>query len=151
MTGSPDELSKQAFDHAWNWFCVHAAQRMQSFNYFLISAAFLIAAYGSLLDKFHWAALIVGAVGAWISFWFVRLDNRTLQLIEAGRNALKPFQSRLAKETNIPALAIIENVSTNIDGASSYTTVIHTIEWTMVGVFLAAAAYAGYMLLFVAG
>ena len=40
----PDEIAKQAREHAWNWFALHATQRMQAFNFFVVATAFLIAA-----------------------------------------------------------------------------------------------------------
>src|SRR5207302_790594 len=72
MTGppDPDEMAKQAREHAWNWFALHAAQRMQTFNFFIVATAFLIAAYASLLEKHPGAAAVLAAVGAWIAFWF---------------------------------------------------------------------------------
>ncbi len=56
---------KQAFDHAWNWFSLHAGQRMQSFNFFLIATAFLFAAYGSTLDKDPRVAAMIGLCDRW--------------------------------------------------------------------------------------
>jgi hypothetical protein len=63
-----NEIAKMALEHAWNWFNLHAAQRMQTFNFFLVATAFLIAAYASLLEKLPLAALAVALIGAWISF-----------------------------------------------------------------------------------
>jgi hypothetical protein len=146
MTAHPDELTKQVLDHAWNWFNLHAAQRMQTFNFFLVATAFLIAAYASLLEKHHWAALLVGLVGAWLSFWFTRLDSRTRQLINAGEAALEILQERIAKAADIPALRILQKVETPLPGAFSYRIAIGMIEWTMVVLFLLAAAYAIYLL-----
>jgi hypothetical protein len=146
MTTNADELHKQALDHAWNWFNLHASQRMQTFNFFLVASAALIAAYASLLEKYHWAALIVGLTGAWISYWFTRLDSRTRQLIEAGENVLKISQAKIAKDAALPSANILATVETAAYGASSYRVVICVIEWTMVVLFVLAAAYAGYLL-----
>jgi hypothetical protein len=146
MTTHADELHKQVLDHAWNWFNLHASQRMQTFNFFLVASAALIAAYASLLEKYHWAALVVGLVGAWISYWFTRLDGRTRQLIEAGENVLKISQAKIEKEAALPSANILETVETAASGASSYRIVIGVIEWTMVVLFILAAAYAGYLL-----
>lgn len=52
-----DEIAERAHEHAWEWFALHATQRMQAFNYFLVGTAFLFAAYGTLLDKYRPAAL----------------------------------------------------------------------------------------------
>jgi hypothetical protein len=145
MPADPDELVKLAHDHAWRWFSLHAAQRMQTFYYFLVATAFLIAAYASLLGQNRPVAATVALVGAWIAFWFTRLDIRTLQLIRAGEDVLEAFQARLAKNTNIPALEILKAVENPSFGASLYKTVIGVIEWTIVVVFIVAAAYAGFV------
>jgi hypothetical protein len=139
-----DEIEKVALDHAWNWFNLHAGQRMQTFNFFLIATAFLIAAYASLLEKLPLAALAVSLVGAWIAFWFTRLDNRTRQLIDAGEDVLKTCQESIAKRANIPALEILKKVENLSPDASSYRIIIAIIEWTIFSVFLFLAAYASY-------
>jgi disulfide bond formation protein DsbB len=139
-----DATGKVALDHAWNWFNLHAGQRMQTFNFFLIATAFLIAAYASLLEKLPLAALAVALIGAWIAFWFTRLDNRTRQLIDAGEDVLKACQESLAKSTNIPALEILRKVEKPTPDASSYRVIIAVIEWTIMFAFLFLAAYASY-------
>ncbi len=139
-----EDLPEEVCAHAWDWFSLHAAQRMQTFNFFLVAAAFLIAAYASLLEKYPWAALIVGLVGAWTSFWFTRLDNRTRQLVNAGQDVLKVYQKKLAQRAQLPALEILEKVETASCDAFSYRVVIAVIEWTMVALFLLAVAFAGY-------
>jgi len=141
---APDEASKAALDHAWNWFNLHAAQRMQTFNFFLVATAFLIAAYASLLEKLPLAALAVASVGAWIAFWFTRLDNRTRQLIKAGEDVLEKYQAQLAKCTKTPALEIIKAVEQPTPDAYSYRIIIAVIEWTVMLVFLFLGAYASY-------
>lgn len=140
--GDLDEIAKQAGDHAWAWFALHAAQRMQSFNFFLVATAFLIAAYASLLEKHHLAAIIVALIGAWIAFWFNRLDARTRQLVNAGESALKIWEAHLADRTNLPSLKILENVERPAPWSSSYRCVIAVIQWTTVVVFLLGALYA---------
>jgi hypothetical protein len=144
MTSDNDDNDELALDHGWNWFALHAAQRMQTFHFFLIATAFLFAAYGTTFDKNHWVAMGTAIVGAWIGFWFTRLDNRTKQLIEAGEAVLEASQSRLAKETNIPQLEILKKVETPVSGACSYAAVIAVVEWSIVGVFILAAIVAGF-------
>ena len=97
MTASdPDEIAKQAREHAWNWFALHATQRMQAFNFFMVATAFLIAAYASILEKHPGAAAVLAGMGVWITFWFNRLDARTHRLVEAGEDSLRVSQARLA-------------------------------------------------------
>jgi hypothetical protein len=102
----PSDIAKQAREHAWDWFALHAAQRMQTFNFFLVATAFLIAGYASLLEKHRWAAFGVALLGAWLAFWFNRLDTRSRQLVKAGERALAVLQAQLAATALNPRLAM---------------------------------------------
>jgi len=139
----PDDLRKQARDHAWEWFCLHSSQRMQTFNYFLISTAFLVAAYGTLLKENPAAAAVVAIVGAWLAYWFRRLDMRTRQLIHAARKPLLVLQGELARRLEIPELEIVQGVEDCRPGSSTYGRVIDVTHFTVAVLFLAAAVYAG--------
>ena len=136
-----DAVAKQALDHAWNWFALHSAQRMQTFRFFLVGTAFLGAAYGSLLEEHRYAAVAVALVGAWLSFWFNRLDTRTSELIKASERVLKTAQARLADQSGVPDLNIVEMVEQAPHGGASYRVVMAVIQWTIVVVFLLGAAY----------
>jgi hypothetical protein len=118
---------------------------MQSFNFFLIATAFLIAGYASLLDKRPVAAVAVALLGAWVAFWFQRLDRRTRQLLDAGEKVLQIDQARLAERISIADLNILTRVKHPTRGASTYKTVIGMIEWSILIAFLAAAAFAGFV------
>jgi hypothetical protein len=137
-----DQMEKDARDHAWNYFAIHASQRMQTFNFFLVATAFLIAAYASLVEKHPIPAFVTAVVGAWVSYWFHRLDARTRQLIKASERALKIMQMRLANRTNVNEMKILETVEKAGYGASTYKVVIAVIQWTIVAVFISAALYA---------
>jgi hypothetical protein len=138
----PHEIAKQAREHAWDWFALHAAQRMQTFNFFLVATAFLIAAYASLLEKHGGAASGVALIGAWLAFWFNRLDARTRQLVKAGERALAASEAQLAATAGIADLNIVETVEQPDPGTSSYRRVIKVIQWTMFAVFLLGGGYA---------
>jgi hypothetical protein len=144
MTTPPDpvEIAKQAREHAWNWFALHATQRMQAFNFFVVATAFLIAAYASLLDKEPAAAAVLAIVGAWLAFWFNRLDARSRQLVEAGEDALRVSQTRLANLSENQSLMILNAADEPAPGASSYRRVITVIQWTIIALFLLGAIYA---------
>jgi hypothetical protein len=142
MPSDSDEIAKQAREHAWNWFSLHAAQRMQAFNFFVVATAFLIAAYASLLDENPGAAAVLAVVGAWLTLWFNRLDARTRQLVEAGEDALRVSQARLASLADNQSLMILDAVDEPAPGASSYRRVITVIQWTIFALFLLGALYA---------
>jgi len=128
--------------HAWNWFSLHAGQRMQSFNFFLIATAFMVAAYGTVLDKHRVVAFGIAMLGAWVCFWFNRMERRTKQLVKAGEQALSPFQELLARSTDVDALRIVNHVETKENGSSSYSVVIDMIQRTVLLGFAVAALYA---------
>jgi hypothetical protein len=138
----PDEIAKQAREHAWNWFALHATQRMQAFNFFVVATAFLIAADASILEKHPVAAAVLAAVGAWLTLWFNRLDARSCQLVEAGEDALKVSQARLAGLADNPHLKILDAVDKPRPRASSYRLVINVIQGTIFALFLFGAAFA---------
>ncbi len=145
MPHDQDEIVKHARDHAWDWFALHAGQRMQSFNYFIVAVAFLTGGYASLLEKRPWIAVGTALMGAWIAVWFNRLDRRTRQLISAGESALGVAQARLAERAEIPEVKILECVKQPARGASSYSQIIGVIEWTICFGFMVAAIYAGWL------
>jgi hypothetical protein len=137
-----NHIAKEAREHAWAWFSLHAAQRMQAFNFFLVATAFLIAGYASLVEKHRSAAIAVALLGAWLTFWFTRLDGRSRQLVKAGERALAVIEAQLAATTGIEDLRIVEAVEQPDPGTSSYRRVIKVIQWTLFGVFLLGAGYA---------
>ena len=97
---------------------------MQAFNFFVVATAFLIAAYASILEKHPAAAAVLALVGAWLTFWFNRLDARSRQLVEAGEDALRVSQARLASVADNQSLMILDAVDEPVLGASSYRRVI---------------------------
>lgn len=154
----PAEIAKQAREHAWNWFALHATQRMQAFNFFMVATAFLMAAYASVLEKHPVVAAVVAAVGAWLAFLFNRLDARSSQLVHTGEDALKASQAHLASLTSnaqLKILDVVERPAASPDDSfvrrrwfalkwsmSSYGGVINWVQWTIVALFLFGVAYA---------
>src|SRR5262245_62040283 len=160
----PDEIAKQAREHAWNWFALHATQRMQAFNFFMVATAVLMAAYAALLEKHPIAAAVLAVVGAWLAFLFNRLDDRSRQLVDAGEKVLKVSQARLANlagDSNLKILDAVDAVKrpdAKSDGGfvsqrwlalkrstSSYRDVIYWVQMTIFAVFLGGFAYAGWL------
>jgi hypothetical protein len=78
----------------------------------------------------------------WLAVWFNRLDARTRQLVEAGEDALRVSQARLANLANNHALMILDAVDEPAPGASSYRRVITVIQTTIFALFLGGFLYA---------
>jgi hypothetical protein len=82
-----DEAEAQAY--AWNWFALHAGQRLQLVNFWLVAVAFFATAFVQAISS-HMVAVAVGVsvTGAIASLAFMRLDRRTRQLVAAAESAL---------------------------------------------------------------
>jgi hypothetical protein len=120
---------------------------MQTFNFSLVATAFLVAAYGAVLEKRPYAAVVIALLGAWLSLWFNRLDRRTRQLVKAGEAALLVHQHRLAEHEANPALRILANVEAKAAGTSSYSVVIRVIQYSILIAFLLGGGYAVLLIL----
>jgi cytochrome b561 len=139
------EIDQAALAHAWDWFALHARQRMQCVNFFFLAVAFLATAYGTAMTKdLHALAVGICVLGILISHYFHRLDQRTRALVDAGRKALRPFQQRLAHETNIQELEILKGVEQKKKG-TSYSDILRMLHWTTIFAFLVGGLYALYL------
>jgi len=137
------DLLKEARAHAWDWFALHANQRMQAFNFFLVATGFLVAAYASALPKLPPVACGVALLGSWVTFWFSRLDARSRELVKAGEVALSECESQLAESTGSSAFRIVAAVERPAKWVPSYSRAFDLIQVAILAFFLAGAFY-GY-------
>jgi len=94
MPSDPDEIAKQAREHAWNWFALHATQRMQAFIFFVVATAFLIAAYASILEK-HLRRRSLLSLGRGLLTGLIGLTLAAANLLMPVRMRLKSHRSVL--------------------------------------------------------
>lgn len=76
--------------YSWEWFKYHAAQRLATFNFFLIVTG--IIGYGLILaneDSIKKLLCVVGFIMP-ITFWLLEIRNE--ELVNYGREALKGFE-----------------------------------------------------------
>jgi Flp pilus assembly protein TadB len=74
---------------AWQWFALHSGQRMQLVNFWLVSTAFLVAAFvQAKIGRLSALAIGVAALGVIASLAFQQLDERTRRLIRIAEAAL---------------------------------------------------------------
>ena len=81
---------------AWNYFALHAQQRLTTVNFYLVVATTLTAAAVASFDKDFgspWLRFAAGLLLSLLSFAFWRLDFRNRELIKAAENALRSFES----------------------------------------------------------
>lgn len=142
-TPSSDD-EKRALDHAWAWFSLHAAQRMQCINYFLVAVALLVAAYGTAIkEERHAIAFVIALLGVLFSASFNRLETRTKDLVKLGEEALKPLQERLASRTNNEALRLVYQADVRRPALGlTYAKIIFGLQIGSLIGFAAGAVYA---------
>jgi hypothetical protein len=84
-------------EYAWNWFELHARQRLQNINFFLALLAALLAGYGAVLkDSLLSLSLGIGLGVITISALFYALDRRIRTLLHIGERALKVSEKILS-------------------------------------------------------
>ncbi|WP_427894060.1 hypothetical protein ACQHIV_13065 [Kribbella sp. GL6] len=102
------DVLEAALQHGWSWFSLHAVQRMQVINHYLVAVAFLTAAYGSLAAARHWMiAAAVATTGVVVSLVFDLLDSRTRELIGLCEPALSQLEERLSREANVDLMMVL--------------------------------------------
>ncbi|MGO9571874.1 MAG: hypothetical protein ACLP5H_30485 [Desulfomonilaceae bacterium] len=98
-----DYLRKQA----WNYFSVHAGQRLTTFNFYIVISALLSTGLLTTFNKDYQSPLLGLLVGSFLplfSFVFYKLDERNRELIRGAEAALRFFedQSQYADEGETP-------------------------------------------------
>lgn len=89
-------------DHAWDYFALHADQRLRMFHFFIILETGLVAAMllavrvgsGGEATNLFWP---IGVLMALLSFVFWKLDQRTKGLIKVAEEALRFFENETVK------------------------------------------------------
>jgi hypothetical protein len=130
--------------YAWNWFALHAGQRLQLVNFWLVAVAFLAAAFvqakASHLTAIAFGVSVTGAVS---SLAFVRLDVRTRQLVRVAENALSVFEKENTAAGADKAFELTKaSMLARGWGFDSYRVIIQGLQISVAAMFLLAAIYS---------
>jgi hypothetical protein len=136
------DLLKLSYEHSWDWFALHANQRMQCFNFFLVATGFLVAAYASAINNLPAVALWVSILGAWVAFWFNRLDVRSKDLIKAAENALESYEDIIATAAGVDSIKLVSIVEHPRRGVPSFSWTFRFVQSAIFLLFVAGAFYA---------
>lgn len=107
MQGDPmnNDYILIAREHCWNYFALHAQQRISVFQYFitietaLITAAIIAIQYKTDLNNPKWA-IILGPLTILFSFVFWKIDQRTRDLIKKSEVALRSIEKIISQKSN---------------------------------------------------
>ena len=124
------ELFSVGLEHAWNWFSLHAGQRLQCVHFFILATAAVVAGFATVLTAGKLGtAFVIGLTGAAISIVFNLLERRTKELVKAGEAALREFEQRLAEITGISTMSPVDRVElTAISRSASYSKAINMLH-----------------------
>lgn len=93
----PDPAAVQ-LEHAWRYFELHAKQRTDVFNYFLVLSGAVAAGLATTLQgtpRFASLGIALGILLALVSFVFWKLDQRVSFLIKRAESALADVEQSL--------------------------------------------------------
>ncbi len=87
---TPEER-KEARTYAWDYFALHAEQRMRLFNFFLILSGLILGAFPAVRGMAGGAKIValLPLLLVLTSFIFWRLEERTRRLVKNGEDALR--------------------------------------------------------------
>ncbi|MDO0978136.1 hypothetical protein [Mycolicibacterium frederiksbergense] len=142
-TSEEKELLELSLGHAWDWFSLHAAQRMQMINFYVLSIAFVTAAYvASIANNRPEVAVGTAIICLVFSAIFWRLEVRTRELVRIARNALFKVQGELAALTGFDTINMAVAAETSVSNTGSYATLITRLYAAVGAVYLIGGIYA---------
>lgn len=137
------DLDEIALKHAWDWFSLHANQRMQSINLLLVSVALAVTGYGvAFQSKNYIVAAVICCAGVMIALCFAGLDIRNRQLVRAAEAALRTIEDRLAVGANVEELRFVDAVERPTAGLISYTNIVRSLALIAAIIFVVGAYVA---------
>ena len=101
--------SPEALKHAWDWFDLHAKQRMQTINFYIVLVGAIIAGSGAAIKDEQYAfSALLGVVLVLVSALFFAMDRRARILVRVGEAALRQEEDALASATGNKSLSMVE-------------------------------------------
>jgi hypothetical protein len=130
--------------YAWNWFALHAGQRLQLVNFWLVAVAFLATAFvQSEISHLRPIAAGVSLIGAVASIAFQRLDMRTRMLGRIAEDALRQFEAEWVSLGASDFIALVKRSNeVKQRRMDSYRLIIQGLQVSVATVFIAAFIYA---------
>jgi hypothetical protein len=138
------DAEEKAQTYAWNWFALHAGQRLQLVNFWLVAVAFLASAYVQARSD-HMTAIAFGVsvTGVVSSLAFMRLDARTRQLVQVAENALRSFEAS-GVAVGLDEVTELVRASHEVRRSrfDSYRVIIQGLQLSVAFIFALAAVFS---------
>lgn len=138
--------------HYYDLFAYHAAQRLTTFNFFIVSLSFFCNAYATLATKgdethrFYFVMASVLAFIAWVLVLaFSRLDKRNEQIIMFNERPLRRIQKAIATELGGDEWETFDKSDKDSRPLRTFGTLLPII-YVVAGCLAAAGTAYGFML-----
>ena len=97
----PNDKDFNLQEYIWNYFQLHAAQRLKTFEFYIVVATVLLSGYVVCIkeDNLMPIGIVVGVLLVLLSFVFWKLDVRNKQLIKNAEQALKTMEDIVISES----------------------------------------------------
>lgn len=144
---APSEDSAKRSDalaHAWNWFDLHAKQRMQTVNFYIVLMAATLAGSGAAIkDQEYVFGGLLGSVLILVSGLSIAMDRRARVLVRIGEAALRREQKLLAEASGNRALELVAAADSSSAGTMTYGRIFHVLFVASAVVGAAIVIYCG--------
>lgn len=109
-------------EYAWNYFELHADQRLKAFQFYIVLSAVIVGGFFTILKaggNHKWIS-VLGFLWGFLSFVFWKMDQRIRQLVKNAEAALKFLddQYRLPNMDGAPHLLRLFSRDDFITGAA---------------------------------
>lgn len=111
-------IESEVRNHCWNYFALHAQQRMSAFQFFITLETALIGA-GLLVLQSDFSSdshfkIVIGPMIILLSFVFWKIDQRTKDLIKGAEVGLKEIENFFLANTKVAVhLPFLSDAQTN--------------------------------------
>lgn len=115
-------IESEIRNHCWNYFSLHAQQRMSAFQFFitletaLIGAGFFVLQSKPQFANSYWA-IMIGPLIAMLALIFWKIDQRTKDLIKNAEKSLLEIESFFLNNSTI-----VQHLPFSIDQQSPIAT-----------------------------
>jgi len=117
-----EELTR-LYDMGWQWFKLHAQQRMQIVSFWFVAMSFLCTAAAVVYSaKQYGATLLISSAIVLSSILFLLFDFRTRELISYGEQLMAAAEKQLSQLVKVSELVIVSDMHSFKRRTVSYRT-----------------------------
>jgi hypothetical protein len=142
--------------YAWNYFSLHADQRMKTFNFYIVLSGAIVAGIIAALKENDSPAIaaLLAFILAFLSFVFWKMEQRVRYLVKHGENALKHLEGEIGaealqllnyEEKLTKGLPRIRKTWSPVRAHFTYSTCLNAVFW----VIAYGSAFVGCILLLI--